>query len=103
MASFKPSIPITSDRSARPSGEVHVIVGPMFAGKTTALLRRIKNIAMIKSSKDTRYAKDSVVTHDGMKFPCWALPDLSSFRQKFGVEDYEKVLSVSTLNFKLVL
>jgi len=47
---------------------------------------------MIKSSKDTRYAKDSVVTHDGMKFPCWVLPDLSSFRQKFGVEDYEKVI-----------
>lgn len=47
---------------------------------------------MIKSSKDTRYAKDSVVTHDGMKFPCWALPDLSSFRQKFGDEDYEKVI-----------
>lgn len=23
-------------------GEVHVIVGPMFAGKTTALLRRVK-------------------------------------------------------------
>ena len=43
MASFKPSIPITSDRSPRPSGEVHVIVGPMFAGKTTALLRRIKS------------------------------------------------------------
>ncbi|XP_075668849.1 thymidine kinase a [Castanea sativa] len=98
MASFKPSIPITRDRSALPSGEVHVIVGPMFAGKTTALLRRIKsegnngrNIAMIKSSKDTRYAKDSVVTHDGMKFPCWVLPDLSSFRQKFGDEDYEKL------------
>lgn len=47
---------------------------------------------MIKSSKDARYAKDSVVTHDGMKFPCWALPDLSSFRQKFGDEDYEKVI-----------
>lgn len=49
---------------------------------------------MIKSSKDTRYAKDSVVTHDGMKFPCWVLPDLSSFRQKFGDEDYEKVILV---------
>lgn len=23
-------------------GEVHVIIGPMFAGKTTALLRRVK-------------------------------------------------------------
>lgn len=48
-------------------------------------------MVMIKSSKDTRYAIDSVVTHDGAKFPCWALPDLSSFRQKFGEDAYDKV------------
>lgn len=59
---------------------------------------------MIKSSKDTRYAKDSVVTHDGMKFPCWALPDLSSFRQKFGDADYEKViLDLKSVNVYWVL
>lgn len=59
---------------------------------------------MIKSSKDARYAKDSVVTHDGMKFPCWALPDLSSFRQKFGDEDYEKViLELKSVNVYWVL
>ncbi|GAB4825269.1 hypothetical protein Ancab_008142 [Ancistrocladus abbreviatus] len=82
----------------RAPGEIHVIVGPMFAGKTTALLRRIKsdgsngrNVAMIKSSKDTRYSIDSVVTHDGVKFPCWALPNLSSFREKFGPDAYAKL------------
>ncbi|XVF81493.1 hypothetical protein PTKIN_Ptkin15bG0159600 [Pterospermum kingtungense] len=94
MASFKPSISLNT----RVSGEVHVIIGPMFAGKTTSLLRRIKsecnngrNVAIIKSSKDTRYAIDSVVTHDGLKFPCWALPDLMSFRQKLGEDAYEKL------------
>lgn len=46
---------------------------------------------MIKSSKDTRYAIDSIVTHDGMKFPCWALPELLSFKQRFGDDAYEKV------------
>ncbi|KAL7216399.1 hypothetical protein ACSBR1_028359 [Camellia fascicularis] len=108
MSSFKSPLSLASsvdgssgDRmglSHHPSGEIHVIVGPMFAGKTTALLRRVKsegnngrNVAIIKSSKDTRYAVDSVVTHDGTKFPCWALPDLLSFRQKFGDEAYAKV------------
>ncbi|CAL5343687.1 unnamed protein product [Camellia sinensis] len=79
----------SSDRmglSHHPSDEIHVIVGPMFAEKTTALLRQVesegnngRNVAIIKSSKDTRYAVDSVVTHDGTKFPYWALPDLLSF------------------------
>lgn len=86
------------DRNLKRPGEVHVIVGPMFAGKTTALLRRVKselnldrNVVIIKSSKDTRYAVDSVVTHDGTKFPCWALPDLSSFKQKFGANAYDRL------------
>ncbi|GAB2228781.1 hypothetical protein Drorol1_Dr00022911 [Drosera rotundifolia] len=80
------------------AGEIHVILGPMFAGKTTALLRRVqseattgRNVVMIKSSKDTRYAIDSVVTHDGIKFPCWALPNLSSFAEKFGAEAYAQL------------
>lgn len=51
-----------------------------------------RNVAMIKSSKDIRYAIDSVVTHDGMKFPCWALPNLLSFKDKLGAEDYDKVI-----------
>ncbi|XP_059451865.1 thymidine kinase a [Corylus avellana] len=100
MTSFKSSISMNrgSDHPGRASGEVHVIMGPMFAGKTTALLRRIKsegnngrNVAMIKSSKDSRYAKDSIVTHDGVKFPCWVLPDLLSFRQKYGDDAYKKL------------
>ncbi|GMY36696.1 thymidine kinase a-like isoform X2 [Fagus crenata] len=79
-------------------GEIHVIVGPMFAGKTTTLLRRIqsessngRSVAIIKSNKDTRYGLDSIVTHDGVKLPCLALPDLSSFRQKFGLDAYDQL------------
>ncbi|XP_048446899.1 thymidine kinase isoform X2 [Pyrus x bretschneideri] len=78
-------------------GEIHVIVGPMFAGKTTTLLRKVqsergdgRNVAIIKSIKDTRYGLDSIVTHDGVKFPCWPLKDLSSFKQKFSPEAYDQ-------------
>ncbi|BAT88996.1 hypothetical protein LR48_Vigan272s002000 [Vigna angularis] len=100
MASSSSSLSLSPDTKdlSHPSGEVHVIVGPMFAGKTTALLRRIKselnaarNVVMLKSSKDTRYAIDSVVTHDGIKFPCWALPNLLSFREKYGHGAYQKL------------
>ncbi|XP_047313868.1 thymidine kinase-like [Impatiens glandulifera] len=100
MSSHKSANSIASlvvDGDATP-GEVHLIIGPMFAGKTTALLRRVRseanngrNVAIIKSSKDTRYAVDSVVTHDGTKFPCWPLTNLSSFRDQFGSDDYQKL------------
>ncbi|URE23253.1 thymidine kinase [Musa troglodytarum] len=79
------------------SGEIHVILGPMFSGKTTALLRRIqmemtngRSVAMIKSDKDHRYGLDSVVTHDGVKMPCFAASELLSFRDKLGAEAYNK-------------
>ncbi|KAH6825665.1 Thymidine kinase [Perilla frutescens var. hirtella] len=85
----------TDDRA---SGEIHVIVGPMFAGKTTTLLKRMKSesnngrsVAIIKSNKDNRYGLDSIVTHDGEKLPCLPLADLSSVREKLGTEVYDKL------------
>ncbi|KAM1456329.1 hypothetical protein FF1_005331 [Malus domestica] len=50
-----------------------------------------QNVAIIKSIKDTRYGLDSIVTHDGVKFPCWPLKDLSSFKQKFSPEAYDQL------------
>lgn len=46
---------------------------------------------MIKSNKDTRYAIDSVVTHDGLRMQCLALNELSTFQTELGVEAYDKV------------
>ncbi|KAJ3672992.1 hypothetical protein LUZ60_006366 [Juncus effusus] len=79
-------------------GEIHVIVGPMFAGKTTELLKRVqselsngRNVAVLKSSKDNRYASDHVVTHDGTKMSCFALSHLSNFRDTLGSDAYNKI------------
>lgn len=54
-------------------------------------------MAIIKSSKDTRHGLDSIVTHDGAKLPCWALTNLSSFRQKFGLDAYDQVINIMKL------
>ncbi|XP_031277874.1 thymidine kinase a-like [Pistacia vera] len=51
----------------------------------------MKILAVIKSNKDTRYGLDSIVTYDGVKLPCCALANLSSFRQKFGSDAYDKL------------
>lgn len=53
------------------SGEIQVIYGPMFSGKSTELLRRIrryvaanKQCLVLKYYLDTRYDKDNLATHD---------------------------------------
>ena len=52
------------------SGRVEVIVGPMFAGKTEELLRRIRRLkyskqtyVLLKHSLDKRYSEDRVMSH----------------------------------------
>jgi len=55
-------------------GWIEVITGPMFAGKTEELIRRIKrlqyadqNIVVFKPSIDTRYADSEVVSHNNSR------------------------------------
>lgn len=55
-------------------GTLELICGPMFAGKTTELLKRIlwarnlesMNILVLKPAFDTRYGKERVATHSGL-------------------------------------
>lgn len=53
------------------NGGIEVITGPMFAGKTEELLRRVrrlqfakKNIVVFKPAMDDRFALNEVVSHD---------------------------------------
>ena len=52
-------------------GKIELIVGPMFAGKTTEMLRRVaraelahRRCIVMKYSKDNRYSQENVSTHD---------------------------------------
>lgn len=58
------------------NGQIQLILGPMFSGKTTELIRRIKRYEsanhkcmVIKYARDVRYDSDetstnSIITHD---------------------------------------
>ena len=54
-----------------------------------------RNVAVVKSDKDTRYGLSSIVTHDGAKMACLALSELSTFRDQYGPEAYDKVYSLN--------
>jgi thymidine kinase len=70
-------------------GRLELILGPMFAGKTTEVLRRIdraklagRSCVIMKYSRDSRYSDDNIATHDKqihIAIPCDALlPHLST-------------------------
>ncbi|BBN03910.1 thymidine kinase [Marchantia polymorpha subsp. ruderalis] len=78
-------------------GSIHLILGPMFAGKSTALLKRAqeeasagRRVALVKSDKDSRYGLSAVVTHDGLQMPCYAVPDFATFKAQVGDKLYKE-------------
>ena len=61
-------------------GWIEVICGPMFAGKSEELIRRIKRIEyakkkviVFKPQIDNRYSEDEVVSHNKRKTKCYNL------------------------------
>ncbi len=60
-----------------------VICGPMFAGKTTELQRRIalaqaagERVLVVKPARDTRYGESEIVTHTGVRVPARSVATL---------------------------
>ncbi len=59
------------------TSELHLIIGPMFSGKTTELLKIAKRLSsinlkvlLINYHEDTRYSSTEMKTHDNDGIPC---------------------------------
>ncbi len=77
----------------RSAGEIEVIYGPMFSGKSTELLRRIRRYTAAKKEclvlnydKDNRYGTDCVATHDHVTWKAYPCASLESVVVDSGVE-----------------
>ncbi|GMH38181.1 hypothetical protein BSKO_06065 [Bryopsis sp. KO-2023] len=102
----------TDGKKKMGTGSIELIVGPMFSGKTTALIDRIevaekggRKVVAIKSSIDSRYAetedyKSFIVCHSGGKVACYSVNKLSEFKKRFP-EEYEtcEVLAIDEAQF----
>tara|TARA_A100001011_G_scaffold400141_1_gene512654 strand:+ start:175 stop:726 length:552 start_codon:yes stop_codon:yes gene_type:complete len=71
-------------------GNLETIVGAMFAGKTSELLKRIlwakhqnKKIVVIKPSIDDRYSNEKIITHNELSHECFAMSDWKSVLDNF--------------------
>ncbi|KAK6620415.1 hypothetical protein RUM44_006816 [Polyplax serrata] len=79
----------------RGKGRIEIILGPMFSGKTTELIRRIRRYQLarfkclvLKYTGDCRYSKNDVATHDFCTFDaisCSSLEDCRSQTMEFDV------------------
>ena len=73
-------------------GTLETIVGAMFAGKTSELLKRIlwaehqgKSILVIKPKLDNRYAKELISTHNDLTHTCYAMTNWQEVEKKFDI------------------
>ena len=64
-------------------GRIDIIIGSMFSGKSTELIRRInrykvlgKNILVINNKLDKRYSENSISTHSNIQLECISLSKL---------------------------
>ena len=73
-------------------GSLETIVGAMFAGKTSELLKRIlweehqgRNILVLKPKIDNRYAEQLISTHNNLSHECFAMNNWSDAKSKFKI------------------
>lgn len=62
------------------TGNLKTIAGPMYAGKTSAILQQIlwirhcnHNVLVLKPNIDNRYSANHIETHNRLSFPCFAM------------------------------
>ena len=76
-------------------GKLELIIGSMFSGKSSELIRRFnreksinKRILVINYDLDNRYSTNSIATHDNTKIKCLKINKLSDFPSGM-INDYD--------------
>ncbi|XP_046854786.1 thymidine kinase, cytosolic-like isoform X1 [Xenia sp. Carnegie-2017] len=89
------TVPGLLHHASQCKGQIQVIFGPMFSGKTTELMRRVKryqfanhSCLLIKYEQDDRYDERKVSTHDKQRMgavPCHQLFKVKGQAMKYNV------------------
>jgi thymidine kinase len=85
-------------------GRVEVVCGPMFAGKTEELLRRVRRaviagrrVVVVNHALDTRHGTDRLASHVGLDFPAVAVADPGDIEA--AVSDAADVVAIDEAQF----
>jgi thymidine kinase len=75
------------------AGRVEVICGPMFAGKTEELIRRVRRAAIARRpvqvfthTADSRSRVDTISSHTGLEFPSVPVPTATEIERSLRLE-----------------
>ncbi len=88
-------------------GNLETIVGAMFAGKTSELLKRIlwakhqnKKIVVIKPIIDNRYSSQKIITHNDLSHECFAMKNWKETLEYFSfTKDKVDVVFLDEIQF----
>ena len=71
------------------NGSISLIIGPMYSGKTSELIRRYRrhklahrNVMFVKYDRDIRYDATKVITHDGIHIDAHNVHNLFELEEK---------------------
>ncbi|MFA6829235.1 MAG: thymidine kinase [Bacilli bacterium] len=85
-------------------GWIEVITGPMFAGKSEELIRRIKTLSYtkmkiiaFKPAIDDRYDKTAIASHNGSKYEAYAVKDAKSLYEM--IKPDTQVVAIDEVQF----
>ena len=80
-------------------GSLHLVIGCMYAGKTTKLIETYRDalendetVAILTHSIENRYSLDEISTHDKQKVSCLKYSSIDSF-----VENEQKIIEKSNI------
>ena len=90
-------------------GKLETIVGAMFAGKTSELLKRIlwakhqsKKIIVIKPIIDNRYDQEKIITHNDLSHDCFSMKNWKHVHDNFKFnKDIVDVLFLDEIQFMI--
>ena len=88
-------------------GKLETIVGAMFAGKTSELLKRIlwakhqaKKIIVIKPIIDNRYDEEKIITHNDLSHKCFSMKNWEHVNNNFKFnKDFVDVVFLDEIQF----
>ena len=85
-------------------GWLEIITGPMFAGKSEELIRRVKTLSYtkmkiiaFKPAIDDRYDKTAIASHDGAKYEAYAIKNAQSILEL--VKEDTQVVAIDEIQF----